>query len=133
MTDRLSPDSSPPSESGRPVLIFDGECKFCCFWVERWRDSTAGRVDFQPFQTVADHYPAISLQEFKRAVQLIEPNGRTSSGADAVLRMMEFGKSPLRWMGRMLPFVPGALPVARALYGFVARHRSGLSRLMRLS
>lgn len=116
----------------RPVMVFDGECGFCRFWIARWRISTGGKVDYLPFQEVAGDYPAIPRKAFQRAVYLIEPDGRVTSGADAVLRCLQFSAGPVRWLGKAPFLIPGGLPVARAAYGFVARHRTALGWVTRL-
>jgi len=41
---------NPPAD--RPVLVFDGDCGFCRFWIERWRGATGGKVDYEPYQKV---------------------------------------------------------------------------------
>ncbi len=112
--------------SSRPVLIFDGDCHFCRFWVERWRGITAGRVDYRPFQDAAGDYPQIARSEFENAVQLIEPDGRVTQGADAVLRALEFSSGPARWLGPALAWIPFGLLAARAAYRFIARNRAHL-------
>ena len=31
-------------------MLFDGDCGFCRFWMQRWRSKTRGQVDFAPAQ-----------------------------------------------------------------------------------
>ena len=37
----------------KPLLIWDGDCDFCRKWVDRWRHVTRDRVDYAPYQEVA--------------------------------------------------------------------------------
>ena len=87
----------------------------------RWKRYTHGRVDYAPSQEAARRYPDIPLSEFQRAVQLIEPNGRRSSAAQAVFRALEYGGSPL-W-SRAYDHIPGFAPVSEFVYGIIAGHR----------
>jgi len=113
-----------------PLLIFDGDCGFCRRWITRWQSRTGERIDYAPYQEVAEKYPQISLREFASATQLVEPDGRISSGAEAVFRALAQvpGKGWGLWFYR---HVPGFAPVSRAAYRFVAGHRRGLSTVTR--
>lgn len=117
------------TEKRRPVLVFDGDCGFCRLWVERWRRATAGKVDDEPFQTAAANHPEIASKDFAEAIHLFEP-GRTSRGAEAVLRALAYAPGLSR-LPRLYA-VPGVAPVAEAVYRFVAAHRPFFSRLTRL-
>src|SRR5207249_1522092 len=55
----------------KPLMIWDGECHFCRRWIERWREITAGEVDYATYQEAADRFPEIPLEQFQRAVGLI--------------------------------------------------------------
>src|SRR6476646_5583938 len=106
----------------RPFLIFDGDCSFCRAWVEYWKSITDG-VLYVPYQEIGDRFPEISGQEFAAAVQLVLPSGETFSGAHAVFQLLALvpGKGSLLWLYERLP---GAAPVADAVYDWIARHRS---------
>ena len=82
----------------KPLMVYDGDCGFCRRWVARWKRTTAGRVEVEPYQTAQERFPEIPLAQFKRAVQLIDPDGSVSSGAEAVIRSL--ATVPYRkWMG----------------------------------
>ena len=119
----------PPS--GRPLLIFDGECTFCRRWVERWRAAAGERFDIEPSQTAAPRYPEIASAEFVQAVQLIETDGRVYFAAEAVLRARALASSR-GWLLAGYESLPGVAPVVEALYRLVARHRTLLSWLTRV-
>jgi len=87
---------------------------------------TGNRVAYRAFHEVESQFPEISHADFEASVQLIEPNGRILSGADAVFRTLEFSriKRLLLWLRR----VPGFMLAARLAYNFIARHRSFLGR-----
>ncbi|MDB6065568.1 MAG: hypothetical protein JWR26_1776 [Pedosphaera sp.] len=120
------------SAPAKPLMIYDGECNFCKFWIRRWQQSTGGRVDYMASQDprVGEQFPEIPRQRFEESVQFIETDGRVYSGAEAVFRSLTYG----RWGRRPLwayQRVPGVAPVTEWLYRFVAGHREGFSRLNR--
>jgi predicted DCC family thiol-disulfide oxidoreductase YuxK len=117
--------------SDKPVLVFDGDCGFCRLWIERWRHLTGDRVQYEPFQKVAEQYPEIPRESFVRAVQLILPDGEVLSAAHAVFRMLTFAPG-LGWWLWVYRHIPGFAPLTEFGYRFVARHRNPLYRLTRI-
>ena len=115
----------------RPLMVFDGDCGFCRFWIERLRGATRGRVDFEPFQKVAADHPEIPLATFESAVQFIEPDGAVTSGADAMFRTLEFSGRK-NFLLHALLATPGFLISARVVYRLIARNRKAASFLTRL-
>src|SRR5438034_6521465 len=107
----------------KPVLIYDGRCGFCAIWVEYWRQLTGDRLVYAASQVTAWQYPEISSEEFKRSVWLIEPDGKRTSGAEAVFRLIALGAGK-SWPLWIYTHVPGFAPASEANYRFIARHRS---------
>ena len=115
--------------SGRPLLVFDGDCGFCRLWIEYWRAGTGGAVEYAPYQSAAARHPEIPRESFAEAVHFFEP-GRVSRGAEAAFRA--YSRAPgWSWLPRAYA-LPGAAPVLEAGYRFVARRRVAFSRLTRL-
>lgn len=115
-----------PTHDPRPVLIYDGDCAFCRYWVAYWQALTGARVRYEPYQWVAADYPGIPEAEFRRAVQYAVPGeARVASGAEASLRVLAQapGHGAGWWLYRHLP---GFAAVAERAYAAVAGHR-GLS------
>ena len=114
----------------RPLLIFDGDCHFCRRWIARWRQMTGDRVEYAPYQEVAVLFPTIPPENFRRSVQLLDPDGTVVEGAEAVFRALAY--APFRgwplWLYRNVPGVQGA---SERLYAFAASHRPAFSRLTR--
>jgi predicted DCC family thiol-disulfide oxidoreductase YuxK len=115
----------PPVRRG--VMLFDGTCGFCKFWIERWRHRTGSRVEYRPFQEAGHEFPQIAPGRFEEAVQLVEEDGRVSSGAEAVFRACELGGNRRPWPRSGMP-----MALANAVYGFVAGHRVLFSWLTRV-
>ena len=111
--------ANPPA---KPLLVYDGDCGFCKLWIARWREITAGAVDYEPLQEMAARFPEVPRTDFEHAVKLIEPDGRVYSGAEAVYRSLGEGPGDRiwRWSYR---HVPGFGPVSDLAYAFIARHR----------
>jgi predicted DCC family thiol-disulfide oxidoreductase YuxK len=118
--------ASPPV---RPLLLWDGECRFCQLWVDRWRESWSGKVDFAPAQSQAARFPEIPAVAYAEAVLLIEPDGTVYSGAEAILRARALGRRSL--VLRAYEKIPGLPLVANAGYRTVAGSRPLLSPLTR--
>src|SRR4051794_16508609 len=116
---------------GVALLIYDGDCGFCRSWVERWRGITGDRVEYRPAREVSGRFPEIGPEGFASRCWLIEPDGRASGGALAVLRLYA-----LAGEGRFLPGlyerVPGFAATAEAAYDLVARHRRAGAAVTRL-
>ncbi|PYP59883.1 MAG: hypothetical protein DMD44_04030 [Gemmatimonadetes bacterium] len=112
------------------TLIYDGECGFCreaADLVRRWdREQRIALVPFQDQTRVATF--GIPLPALAAAMHLVlpPPDGRVFAGADAapeILRLLP----RRRWLA--WPFrLPGVLPLARRLYGWIARRRRCLVR-----
>jgi lipase maturation factor 1 len=120
--------SNPPP---KPLMIWDGECHFCKRWIERWRQITAGKVDYAPYQQAAARFPEIPIEQFKRSVVFIEPDGETFFAAEAVHRSLRY-RSSRKWLAWSYDHVPGFATISETAYKFIARHRSLGSTFTRL-
>jgi lipase maturation factor 1 len=123
-------DQATPSLT-RPIFVFDGDCAFCRRWVGRWRGIAGGLVDFEPYQQAAHRFPHIPVETFKRASQLIEPDGRVSAGARAVFRITHLAQHR-KWTLWAYDLVPGFALVADRAYRLIADHRGSFDKLDRL-
>ena len=111
--------ANPPA---KPLVLFDGDCRFCRRWIERWREMTGGAVEYAPYQEAAERFPEIPREHFEEALHFIDKDGTVSRGADAVFRSL--GSVPA---GRCLIWcyqnLPGFAPFTEAAYRLVARNR----------
>jgi len=121
--------SNPPRS--KPLLVYDGDCTFCRLWIERWKAFTGDRIDYAPFQDVADAFPRISPEQFKKSVQLLMPDGSVFSAAHAVLQTLRHA-SGKRWVLWLYEHGPGVAPLTELAYRFVSTHRNGLYSFTRL-
>jgi predicted DCC family thiol-disulfide oxidoreductase YuxK len=112
-------------------MLFDGDCHFCRRWIERWRETTAGAVDYASSQEAGAQFPEISPAEFAAAVQLVEADGTISSGAAAVFRSLGYSRGG-GWLPRLYDRVPGVAGVTEFAYAIVAKNRQLASAGTRL-
>jgi predicted DCC family thiol-disulfide oxidoreductase YuxK len=110
-----------------PTFVFDGDCGICRTWVDYWRQLTGDQVAYRPYQEAGADFPIIPTADFKGAVQLIEPDGRVTSGAAATFRLLSFapGRRTWWWLYR---HVPGFAPLSEAAYRFISTRRGLLTR-----
>jgi lipase maturation factor 1 len=113
----------------RPVLVYDGACGFCTFWVHRWQHITEDQVVYKPSQEVAFQYPQIALEKFDSAIYLIYPDGTYESGAEGVFKALatSMHKLPLWAYDK----IPGFAPISEWAYCQVANNREFFSLLTR--
>ena len=115
----------------KPLMIWDGECHFCRRWIERWRQITAGEVDYATYQEAANRFPEIPLEQFQRAVAFIEPGGKAFFAAEAVYRSLRY-RSSRKWLAWSYDHIPGFAAISETAYDFIARHRGLGSSITRL-
>jgi lipase maturation factor 1 len=115
----------------KPLLIWDGECDFCRLWIDRWREITAGKVDYATYQKAAARFPEIPVEQFQRAMVFIEPDGKAFFAAEAVYRSLGFRFSR-KWLAWSYDHVPGFAAISEIAYKFIARNRGLASAITRL-
>jgi predicted DCC family thiol-disulfide oxidoreductase YuxK len=120
--------ANPPPKA---LMIWDGECHFCKRWIERWREITAGEVDYITYQEAAERFPEIPAEQFQRAVAFIDPHGEAFFAAEAVYRSLRY-RSSRKWMAWSYDRVPGFAAISELAYKLIARHRGLASVVTRL-
>jgi predicted DCC family thiol-disulfide oxidoreductase YuxK len=115
-----------------PVLIYDGACDFCRFWLNRWRSRLGDRIEYLAFQDsqVAERFPHLSATRLKSTVHFVDSHGAVSAGAAAVFEIISLG-------GTQLPIrayrgVPGVAWLSELAYRLVAGHRPVFWKLTKL-
>ena len=113
-----------------PVLVYDGDCGFCVWWIRYWRRLTGEAVDYRSYQSAADDYLDISVEEFRASIQLIDETGTRTSGARAAFTIASYaGRGFLLWLYRWLP---GFAWLCEHAYTYTSTHRDAAFRLARL-
>ncbi len=88
MFKKLVKTQYPPT---RPLMVWDGNCGFCRYWITRWKRFTKERLDYESYQDVAERMPDIEIKHFKKASRLIEPDGLIYSGPRSAYRTFTYG------------------------------------------
>src|SRR5262245_15596357 len=101
---------------GRPVVVFDGGCGFCRFWITRWQHRTGDTVEYiaSDDPSVDRRFPEIPRETYAHAVQLIESDGRVTDAAEAVFRLLAI--SGPGWPLSIYEHVPGAAAASEIAY-----------------
>ena len=113
----------------RATLVYDGECAMCrasALWIMR-RAMDGGRLEILPCRAGErrERYPQISDEACMTAMQLVLPDGRILSGADAVPELLK--RIPhWGWVAGVFA-LPGVRPISRRVYAWVARNRMKIS------
>jgi len=106
------------------AVLYDGHCRFCCGGARRlarWaRPGSLRMVDFQA-PGALDDFPGIDHANCMRHMILIAPDGRTYTGAEAIVRALAT-RGGLAKVG-FLYYVPGIRQLSDLLYAGVARIR----------
>ena len=112
----------------RPLMVWDGDCRFCGAWIRRWKDATGDAVDYEPYQSVGDRFPEIKAADYAREIHLIFPDGRVTRGAEAVFAALN--TRPGGGMGlRLYQRAPAFAKISEWCYRRVANNRTFLSLL----
>lgn len=120
MNPSVSSNEPPPAV---PLLVFDGDCTFCRTWIGYWKRLTGDAIAYAPYQEVAERFPEIPPESFKRAVQLILPGGEVLSAAHAVFRSLSIVPG-YAWLLWAYQHVPGVASVTEWGYRRIAANRS---------
>src|SRR4051794_14683076 len=117
--------SNPPP---KPLLIWDGECRFCALWIERWRQRARGEVDDITFQQAATRFPEIPPDLFERAIVYIAADGKVFSAAEAIFRSLHF-RGWQRALAWMYDHFPQFAVVSEFFYRLTAGNRQICSKI----
>lgn len=112
------------SHFNKPILVYDGDCDFCRYWISRWRHVTKDRIMYEPYQEVYTRFPEIPLAAFQTSVKLILEDRHVYSGVEAILRALN--NKSLLWCYDNLP---GFSHISEAAYRLVAKHRAFFSKV----
>jgi lipase maturation factor 1 len=109
----------------KPILIYDGDCRFCTTWIKLWQNLTGKLVDYEPYQTACAKHPEVPEEACQRSVQLLLPSGKRYSGAEAIFRSLAYNPKKKKWMNayQKVPFVA---PITEFFYSSIAKNRKYL-------
>ena len=125
MIQKITRTAFPPPA---PLLVWDGACGFCAFWVRRWQNVTGPAVQYERFQTAEADFPDIPRERFAEAVRLIEPDGRVYTGAEAAYRAFTYGRG-WSWTYSLYRYLPPFRWVSDRVYYWVTQNRPFLYKI----
>jgi lipase maturation factor 1 len=114
-----------------PLIIFDGNCGFCRFWIDRWKKRVGDKAVFTSSQDLGRVPDGVSKDDFTSTVILIEPDGKILRGAKAVFRIcsLDSGRKCLLILYERLP---GFALISELAYRVVSANRPFFSKLTKL-
>lgn len=110
--------------NAKPVVIYDGSCGLCAGnlkWL--YRLDWLHQFEAAPYQdsSLYSRFPQLKPEECEKALQVVFPNGRIFSGADA-FRVI-FLRMPLTFLVGLLMRIPPLPSLLRRLYPILAKNR----------
>ena len=121
-----SPVSWPPE---RPLIIYDGDCRFCCVAVELLRNATGTAITYVPYGELKTRISGYSNEDFRAAIHFVDSNADVYRGAEAVFRAMAHGGRK-RWLLTLYRTLPPFALAAEAVYRTIAANRSQISTIL---
>ncbi|OGW83881.1 MAG: hypothetical protein A2Z83_00630 [Omnitrophica bacterium GWA2_52_8] len=115
----------------KPVLLFDGDCYFCKRWIERWREFTGDKIEYQAYQDVLLKFPQVSESDCQKSIQLLTPEGKHYRAAEAVFRTFALGGHQ-KWLLWAYLKIPGVAAITEACYRIAASNRIFFSNAAQL-
>lgn len=82
------------------MMVWDGACEFCEYWVRYWQNLVGEQIEFRPYQEVAKVFPDINPREFLIASHFIDLEGNIYSGARGAYRSL-FAVGKLRLLDKL--------------------------------
>jgi len=101
-------------------------CRASALWLMR-RAMSTGALEILPCRSAvrAERFPRIAEARCLAAMQLVLPDGRVLGGADAVPEVLRRIRG-WGWVAGVFA-LPPVRPLARRIYGWVARNRMKIS------
>ncbi len=110
------------------ILIYDGDCGFCKYWVN-WIKARAGnKIDYAPYQEVKEDYPEIKEKDFENAVQFVDENRVVYSAAGAIYKALTYSNTH-GWLHWLYSYFSPFAWFSEFFYKIVARNRYFFSEI----
>jgi len=111
----------PPSD--KPVMVWDGQCGFCAYWITNWKKNLGDKAEFRTFQSSAADVPDIPRRAFMLASRWIEPDGSIHGGPKSAFRSLKHaGKH--QWLDKWYEEKPWFKKLMDRAYRMVTKNRS---------
>lgn len=114
--------------TGKPLLIWDGNCGFCKYWIIKWKQFAGDTVEFDTYQNVASRFKDLPESDFKKAVHLVDTNGRIYRGAAAAFHSIALNKK-MSWLDKLYQKSALFRQISENVYKWIADHRPFMYQL----
>jgi predicted DCC family thiol-disulfide oxidoreductase YuxK len=123
------PATNSENTTSKPVVVYDGECRFCIARVNEFQKLDAhSTIEYMPRQEPAceDRFPSVRNIDLDDGILFIEPNGHIHVAADAVYQIYHTYPSTrkLAWIYQ----VPVFKQIFQLGYRIVAMNRRRLGQ-----
>ncbi len=126
MFTKLEKTQHPPK--GKPIMVFDGNCGFCRYWVVKWMRISKLAIEYRPYQEVAENFSDIPPIHFKEAVRFIDLDGSILSGPEAAY-IAYVKANKLTYLHQWYRKGGWFMKLSDVAYMWVADHRNFLSTI----
>tara|TARA_B110000046_G_scaffold57595_2_gene64444 strand:- start:123661 stop:124143 length:483 start_codon:yes stop_codon:yes gene_type:complete len=113
---------------GKPLMVFDGNCGFCKYWVIRWKRLSGLGVNYKSYQEVESDFEDIAEYHFKEAVRYIDLDGKIYTGPDAAY-ITYFNKDKVKFLHLWYTNKSWFRNFSDYAYQFVADNRNTMSKI----
>ena len=69
-------------------MIYDGDCRFCTLWIQRWKSLTRDKVKYIPYKNAGSEFHPLTSEDFEKSVHYITTKKEVFSGAGAVFKSL---------------------------------------------
>lgn len=107
--------------SGRPLLVFDGDCGFCTSSA-RFGQRRLRLQHVEPWQSLDLDALGLTEAQCQEAVQWVDADGTTHAAERAVIAALRHAGGGWRVLGALLD-LPGVRHLAAVAYRLIAKYR----------
>jgi predicted DCC family thiol-disulfide oxidoreductase YuxK len=115
----------------KPLLLWDGDCGFCRYWIIKLKKQLPGKVATQPYQEVVMDIPDVPEWAFREALRLVETDGRIYNGPEAIYKALTYN-AKWTFLFRKYRFSHFFNYMSDHIYDFIAKHRNSMFALSKL-
>ncbi len=112
----------------KPVLIYDGECRFCRRLTRLLARITKNRLELAPASEAAARFPQIPGESLQASMQMVGVDGSVSQGAQALFMALALRRGFYRAGLRLYDSAPGFARLSESVYRLIAKNRMRLCR-----
>ena len=109
----------------RPVLVYDGDCRFCSSCVHALEGRVPTSAEIVAWQFADLDALGTTAEQAEYELVWVHPSGRVDGGAQAIAHLLVDAGGPWRPVGQLLR-VPPIRWIAHAAYRVVANNRHRL-------